>query len=80
MEDRIVRLISNVMKLQRPVTLEKRLVEDLGLDSLRVMELITTLEDEIGFCIPINRLAAVKTVGDVHRLLRERGGSEGGEP
>lgn len=69
MEDRIVRLISDVLKVQRAVSPEKRLVEDLGLDSLRLIELITAVEDELGVSIPINRLATVRTVGDVHRLL-----------
>lgn len=69
MEDRIVRLISDVLKVQRAISPEKRLVEDLGLDSLRLIELITAVEDELGVSIPINRLASVRTVGDVHRLL-----------
>lgn len=76
MEDRIVRLISDVLKVQRVISPEKRLVEDLGLDSLRLIELITAVEDELGVSIPINRLASVRTVGDVHRLLAPKRGGE----
>lgn len=72
MEDRIIQLIRNALQIQRLVGPEQRLVEDLGLDSLKLIELITVVEDEFGVSIPINRLSSVRTVGDVHRLLRER--------
>lgn len=43
--------------------------DDLGLDSLDLVELITVMEDRVGTRIDQNRLESVRTVDDVTRLL-----------
>lgn len=50
---------------QESVTLEARLAEDLGADSLDSVELNIALEDELGVAIPDEALAELKTVGDI---------------
>ena len=47
------------------VTLDARISEDLGADSLDVMELLMTLEDEYGIVIPDEELAAFEKVADI---------------
>ena len=47
------------------VTAELDLVNDLGLDSLKVMEILENLEDTFDISIPINILPGIRTVGDL---------------
>ena len=47
------------------VTEELDLVNDLGLDSLKVMEILEDLEDNFDISIPINILPGIRTVGDL---------------
>ena len=48
-----------------PVTADLDLVNDLGLDSIKVMEVMETLEDSFDISIPINILPGVRTVKDL---------------
>jgi acyl carrier protein len=48
-----------------PVTADLDLVNDLGLDSIKVMEILETLEDSFDISIPINILPEVRTVKDL---------------
>lgn len=47
------------------VSVETRLMEDLGADSLDAVELNMALEDKFGMEIPDNILIKVKTIGDI---------------
>lgn len=47
------------------VTPDARISEDLGADSLDVMELLMTLEDEYGIVIPDEELATFEKVADI---------------
>ena len=51
------------------ITAESDIVKDLGADSLDVVELLMTLEDNTGKSIPEDKVTDVKTVGDVVKLL-----------
>ena len=51
------------------VTLESRLVEDLQFDSLGIMMLAMSIEDEFG--VSFNEQAIFKTVGDVVEYIQE---------
>ena len=46
------------------VALEKSFVDDLGADSLDIVELVMAMEDEFGFEIPDEEAENIKTVGD----------------
>ena len=54
---------------EEKVTLEASLTEDLEADSLDAVELNMALEDACGVSIPDERLAALKTVGDIYNYL-----------
>lgn len=54
---------------QSKITPESEIVKDLGADSLDVVELLMTLEDNTGKTIPEDKVADLKTVGDVVNLL-----------
>lgn len=53
------------------ITAETRLVEDLGADSLDVVDLVMTLEDEFDMEIPDEDIENVRTVGDIVKYLEE---------
>lgn len=66
MEEKIVELIADKLsKKKEEVILTARLVEDLGADSLDVVELIMAFEDEFGVTLPDEDIASMKTVGDI---------------
>lgn len=47
------------------VTMEARLAEDLGADSLASVELVMALEEASGISVEDSALAELKTVGDI---------------
>ena len=47
------------------ITPDARIIEDLGADSLDVVELLSRLEDEYGITIPEDDVENLKTVGDI---------------
>ena len=47
------------------VTADAKIVEDLGADSLDVVELLSRLEDEYGIMIPDDEVEGLVTVADV---------------
>ena len=53
------------------ITPESRIIDDLGADSLDVVELLMTLEDETGKTIPDEEVAKIKTVGEIVEVLEK---------
>ena len=51
------------------VTMEARLAEDLGADSLASVELVMALEEATGVTISDDELPNLKTVGDIVKYL-----------
>ena len=65
------KITKEVIEILRPlvpegqqVNAETDLVADLGLDSLKVMKLVETVEDSFDISIPLNILPDVRTVSD----------------
>ena len=48
---------------------ESKLIQDLDLDSVKVMELLMLLEDHFDISIPLNVLPDISTVGDLARQI-----------
>ena len=55
------------------VTEDMELVAQLGLDSVKVLDLIMEIEDEFDLSIPMNVLADVRTVRDLARAIESAG-------
>ena len=53
------------------VSADAKIVEDLGADSLDVVELLSRLEDEFGITIPDDDVENLVTVGDVAAELEK---------
>ena len=72
MEAKIIELIADKLcKKKEQITLDAKLVEDLGADSLDVVELIMAFEDEFGISLPDDDIAKMKTVGDVINYINK---------
>ncbi len=53
------------------VTADAKIVEDLGADSLDVVELLSQLEDELGIIIPDEEVELLVTVADVANAIEK---------
>ena len=53
------------------VTPEASIKEDLGADSLDILQLLMTIEEEHGITIPDEELATFETVGDIVNFLEK---------
>ena len=72
MKDKIISLIAEKLgKKPAQITLQSRLVEDLGADSLDIVELIITFEDEFGVSLPDEEVAKMKTIADVVNYIEK---------
>ncbi len=56
---------------EEEVTMESSIAEDLGADSLDVVDLIMSLEDEFDLEVPDEQVEAIKTVGDLVRFIEQ---------
>ena len=56
-------------RVARPVRLEQRLVEDLGLDSVGLLTLAVAVEDHFRICLEPEDEEGIRTVGDLVRVV-----------
>ena len=71
MFEQVAKILSEQLNIpQEKIALESDIVKDLGADSLDVVELLMTLEDNTGKSIPEEKVTDVKTVGDIVNLLQ----------
>ena len=76
MRDEIAAIFEQV--LGRPVAIsdDTDIVEDLGMDSLGVMNFVMAIEDFYDISIPLDRIAQIQTVGDlIHAVEDLRSGT-----
>ena len=69
--DRLITLVNQLLGTETKLTGDSDLVDDVGLSSVQIMELIENVEDEFEIAFPLNDLADVRTVNDlVSELIR----------
>ena len=72
MEEKIISLIADKLgKKKSSISLDTNLVEDLGADSLDVVELVMTFEDEFGVSLPDEDVSKMKTVKDIVEYIKK---------
>ena len=66
MLEKIQAMLAEALNLPvEKVTADAKIVDDLGADSLDVVELLSQLEDEYGIIIPDDEVESLVTVADV---------------
>lgn len=65
-------LVSELLLDESEVTLTAELKDDLGIDSLAVVDLATSIEEEFDIEIPDDALENIKTVGDIVDYLNKK--------
>ena len=60
----VVEILRPLVAEGQEIKVETDIVADLGLDSLKVMKLVETVEDNFDISVPLNVLPEVRTVGD----------------
>lgn len=70
MKEKVINMIAQKLgKKPETITENSRLVEDLGADSLDVVELLMVLEDEYHIIIPNEEAVKLNTIGDIVKFL-----------
>ncbi len=72
LEDKIKKIIADTLsKSETEITLEASLTEDLGADSLEVVELAMAMEEEFNIEIPDEDIEKIATVKDIVDYIAE---------
>ena len=68
--DKVKKLVASQLNVaEDKITENSRLIEDLGADSLDVMEMLMALEDEFGISISDDETAKMKTIAGVVSVI-----------
>ena len=66
--DKVLKGVLKPGSVYRP---DDELVADLGLDSLKLMEIMGNIEDKLDIIIPINKVAHIKTVRNLYDSIEK---------
>ncbi len=70
--DTVKNLISEQLDVKADdITEASNIQDDLGADSLDVVDLVMALEDEFDIEIPEDQVKNIKTVGDIVKLIKD---------
>lgn len=70
-EERVKEIIAKELEVDaKQITPEAKFIEDLGADSLDIVELVMALEEEFGLDIPDEDADKLKSVGDALNYLK----------
>ena len=70
--ERIRELLTEQLDIEEEkITMESDILEDFEADSLDVVDMVMSLEDEFGVEVPDEAVEGLKTVGDVVRYIEE---------
>lgn len=70
LSDRIQSIVSEQLGVERTeVTKDASILDDLGADSLDVVELVMTLEEVFNIEVPDDAVEEMRTIGDIQRFV-----------
>lgn len=70
--DKVRDILSEQLDIDKDlITTESSIVDDLGADSLDIVDLVMSLEDEFDTEIPDEAIEGIKTVGDIVHYIEE---------
>ena len=71
--EKVKKILCDQLDLEEEqVTEEAEVIEDLGADSLDIVDLVMTLEEEFDTEIPDEDIENLKTVGDIVKYIEEQ--------
>lgn len=71
--DKVKKLVAAQLSIaEDKIAEDSRLIEDLGADSLDVMEMLMALEDEFGISISDDETAQMKTIAGVVAVIESK--------
>ncbi|MDD7186093.1 MAG: acyl carrier protein [Ruminococcus sp.] len=75
--DKLKDIIADQLSVdEEKITMEASITEDLGADSLDVVDLISVIEDEFDLEIPEEAVDSIKTVGDIVNYIEKNASAE----
>lgn len=73
MVDKVKEILASQLNIKADkITGKSNIIEDLGADSLDVVELLMTLEDDFGVAVTDEEAVQLKTVDDIVKLLNAK--------
>ena len=73
MENKVMRIIAEISEVnESEIRMESELVDDLEVDSMMSLEILTELERDFGIQISETDLADFVTVGDIFNFVKEK--------
>lgn len=64
--DKVKQMLANQLNIQvEKIKEDSRLIEDLGADSLDMIEMLMSLEEEFGITVPDDKVEGLKTVENI---------------
>jgi acyl carrier protein len=71
--EKVAKIIEEQLNISKDeIKLDSKFVEDLGADSLDIVELMMSLEEQFGIEIPDSEAEKMQTVGDVVEYIKSK--------
>lgn len=71
-EKEVIQMLSKMTGFEpAEITPDKHMVRDLGVDSLKVIEIATAIEQKFKITVKESHMAKIRTVSDSIRLIKE---------
>ncbi len=72
MLEAVKEILANQLRVDvNTIDMDTAIVDDLGADSLDVVEMLMTIEQEYGVIVPDEAILTFKTVGDVAKYIED---------
>ena len=71
MTEKVISLLAEQLNIDaKTIKPTSRIVEDLGADSLDMIEMLMSLEENFGISVPDDKVASLKTVDDIVAFIK----------
>ena len=69
--ERVINLLAAMTESEDEVTADSELIDDLGISSMDILFLVTSLEEEFNVKVPVNAIRKMYTIADVAEIVDE---------
>lgn len=71
LEQYIITLINDVLKINKPLTQSTHLIDDLSFDSLDLLEVLVEVQEKYDFDMPQGKVEGIGTIAETAAFLLE---------